>query len=689
MQDKRRILKGGDAFLVMDPGGHVPSGEGFGLYLRDTRHLSRYILSLGEPLTLIRAEISRDSASAVFDLLGPEADGVPSLHLRRDMVMTSQLAEGVHLQNLAASDRRLRVDLAFGADFRDIFEVRGIVGRQHRQPRLNRTSSHVVWQNPGKDEVSRWTRMDFSPPPTSLDGVSATWELALRPKQSSHLDIRVRFGTGPPPESATTEALDALLSEHGRKVQLGMESWSGIIVEDWGLARWLGRSLQDAITLLIDVDGHHVPAAGLPWYATLFGRDSLVFGLQTVHVNPYLSMEILRALAERQGKVVNPARSEEPGKILHELRQGELAGSGQIPHSPYYGSVDATPLFLCLFHEVYRWTGDLEFCRELYPAALAAARLIEKNLEESPNGFLSYVGDDPPGLRHQGWKDSVTGILHPDGSQPEPPVAICEAQGYAYWGMTGLAEVGRALGREEADDLQQVGKDLQARFDTSFWMHREGTYALAVDGTGERVTTLASNPGHLLMCGILSGERARSVSKLLTSQEFLTGWGVRTVAASQEIYHPLSYHNGSVWPYDTSLIAWGMARHGLQEEAARLSEALFDAAGSFHFRLPELFGGFSRAKESGPLPVPRACDLQSWSAGTPFLLVRALLGLEADALGATIRAKPFLPAEIGTITLRSLRLGRGKVDLLVEGAGGKWRADLVHQEGEVEVLLGD
>ncbi len=444
----------------------------------------------------------------------------------------------------------------------------------------------------------------------------------------------------------------------------------------------MGRSLHDAIALLMDVHGHQVPAAGLPWYGTLFGRDSLIFGLETVAFHPRLGQEILRVLARLQGRKEDPRRAEEPGKIPHELQRGELARSGEIPFNPYYGTIDATPLFLCLLEEVYRWTNDLEFCRELYPSAAAAVEFIQRQIERDPNGFLSYTGNEPPRLRHHGWKDSEAAVLHSDGRQPSPPISLPEVQGYVFRGLHGHASVAEALGKgEEARRLRQWADGLQARFDEAFWMPSRGTYAMAVDGSGEQVTLETTNPGHLLAFDLLPPHRAARVVRRLMQDDFMTGWGLRTLAQSQPFYHPLSYHNGSVWPHDTALVAWGMARSGFRDEASKLYHALLEAARAFDYRLPELYGGFARHRAGAPVPIPKACDFQAWVAGAPFLLLRAFLGLEAEASVGRLRLQPYLPAPIRHLHIQSLPVGESLADLWVEGQGPEAEASVEWTEG--------
>ncbi|MFQ5838066.1 MAG: glycogen debranching N-terminal domain-containing protein [Thermoplasmata archaeon] len=681
---ERNVLKRGNAFLVTDLVGNVLDEWKHGLYLDDTRHLSKYALSIGDVQLRLRSGEATSTYCARTDLIEEAPSGRdPGLDLRRETVLSSHLLERVRIRNLGQRKRAMTLFLSLDVDFKDVFEVRGFVGPRRRVPRIQCGKRDVSWESRGEDGVSRWTRVLCQPQPSTLDQTTAVWNLSLDPERAASIDIKVDFGTGRPAAPTKLASVDSLIRSVEADRERVLEQWTALDVDNQAMASWLARSIGDAVDLIIAVDGHSVPAAGVPWFTTVFGRDSLIFGLETVHLSPHLSMEILRMLAGRQGRRHDSYREEEPGKILHELRRGELAGSGSIPHTPYYGSVDATPLFLCLFSEVFLWTNNLEFCSELYPSAVEAARYIEGLMERGPGGFLSYLGGDPPGLRHQGWKDSDVGVLLPDGSQPHPPLALCEVQGYAYWGMRGLAAISRILGRDEmARHLDVLTSELRDRFDRAFWVPATGAYALALDGSGRQVKTRTSNPGHLLMCGILRRERARRLAKRLTAEDFFSGWGIRTMSESEVPYSPLSYHNGSVWPHDNAVIAWGMSRCGLQEEASMLFEGLLDAAQGFKtFRLPELFAGFVRGRDKRPTRIPQACDLQAWASGAPFLMLRGLLGLEADAPSGKLRVKTFLPPGTGSLRIGPLRVADTLLDILVQGEGMRSEWEIPRMEG--------
>lgn len=664
----RLLLKGGNGFLFSNPHGDITHPrQGEGLYWEDTRHLSRYTLSPWPyRFALVEAETPEPSrARFEFAVKRPME---PPIRVIRERVMAPHLLETFRVLNPGNLQSSLVLRLAFRADFADIFEVRGMVPPRRRVPHTELTGRTVLFSRTGMDKVPRWTSLTFDPLPNRLSRARVVWDLYLPPRSETVLGVGVESGTGPPPRTRPLPALRSMLNRVRKRRSRRRKDW-GRMEGEGPPTGWANQAIEDLLTLLIRVDGINVPAAGLPWYATLFGRDSLIVGLQTVHLNPRLSMDILQSLANHIGRRHDPFRDEEPGKILHELNRGELAGSGATPYGPYYGTVDATALFLCLLHEVYRWTADLVFCGALYPFAQGAAQHLIGQLS-GPLGFLNYEGGDPPALRHQGWKDGEVGILQPNGRQPTRPVAPCEAQGYAFWGLQGLAEVATAL--DENDDAaawKAEADALKKRFHPAFWMPEEETYAIALDGRGKRIPLVASNPGHLLMTGVLTQAQADQVAGRLFAEDMHSGWGIRTLSDRAPYYDPSSYHHGSVWPHDTSLVAFGLARSGHSVEASVLFEELLAAAASFpHTRLPELFGGHPR-KRGPPVPISQACDLQAWASGVPLLATRTLLGMEADAMEGILRIRPHLPSAFSPFRLGPLQVGASRIEIEAKGQG--------------------
>ena len=469
---------------------------------------------------------------------------------------------------------------------------------------------------------------------------------------------RLSFEVHLRPGEERAVSVSVVLEEGGEEVSLRrsgpLYAETPALETDWAALResW-ERGVEDLETLSFDAgEGLLVPAAGAPWYMALFGRDALITGYQTMMLGPEPAKNALRALAGYQAKERDDFRDAEPGKIPHELRRGELAFFGEIPHSPYYGTADATPLFLILLHEVWRWSGDADLVREMEGAARRALGWILDHADRV-DGYVSYASRSAAGLKNQGWKDSANSMLFRDGAYAEEPVAPCEVQGYVYDSFVRSAELAERVWGDtnQAVKLRADARGLRERFDRDFWMEDRGHYALALDGVGRQVDSLASNAGHLLWSGIVPGERARAVAGRLMGEEFFSGWGVRTMAEGEGCYDPGSYHNGSIWPHDNALIACGLKRYGFREEANRVAVALLEAAGHFDHRLPEVFAGYPRSETHEPVELPRSCSPQAWAAGTVVLLVRAMLGVEPDPERRRLLLAPALPEHVSRLRL--------------------------------------
>jgi len=457
------------------------------------------------------------------------------------------------------------------------------------------------------------------------------------------------------------------------------------------LSHFLDRAILDLRMLSAhDDEGGEYLDAGVPWYSALFGRDALITAYQSLAVNTELAWGTLRGLAALQGKTVDDWREEEPGKILHEVRVGELARAGEIPHTPYYGSVDSTPLWLSVLHGAYRWTGDLDAVRELWPNVLAAMQWIDEHGDMDGDGYIEYRRRSPGGLDNQGWKDSGDAIVHPDGSPAEPPIALVEAQGYVYQAKRNVARLAADLGdRELAERLDREAADLRERFNRDFWMERTGFYALALDGQKRQVETITSNPGHCLWSRIVEEDRAPRVVRRLLSPALASGWGIRTLAAKQSPYDPIGYHTGTVWPHDNALIAHGMRRYGFDREARQVLDGLA-AAGAFfpYARFPELFCGFSSEEVPVPVQYPVACRPQAWASGAPLLMVRTYGGLSADApRGVLYIDRPRLPAWLERVEVLGMRVGDSRLDLVLTNNQGVTATEVPRKEGDIEVLI--
>jgi glycogen debranching enzyme len=707
--EDRVILKQNDVFIVSDLTGDIPAGNdaGLGLYRADTRFLSTYELRLnGRKPVLLNQGVDR-AYVATFQLTNPVLDaptggiGIPrqSLSLRRTRFVHDGFHERIGLQNCNPFPVKVQVQLRFDADFLDIFEVRG-----HRPEHelglaepVVRTETGFRFGYRGLDAVRRTTEVVFHPVPDLPGKGTACLTVELDPHGTFVLlvDILPLLGEDAQPEAEFH--FDAALTALERRYQAWNDACtrfrSDNEVLDSGL---LWRNLEDLRVLCDERPTGLFPTAGVPWYAVPFGRDALITSIQTLALNPELAVGSLRFLARHQGARVDEYREEEPGKILHEMRFGELANLGQIPHTPYYGTVDATPLFLVTLAEVLRWTGDLDLLTELLPHVLAALEWIDRYGDKDRDGFVEYghrSGQEPifryrygdqvvrpsRGLVvvNQGWKDSLDSLVEQlgDGWQYAPlPAALVEVQGYVYQAKSGLASIFRRLGRRaEADRLQSEAEVLRERFEERFWMPEASYYAQALDRDKRQVTSITSNPGHCLWSGIVDPGRARALVRRLMASDMYSGWGIRTLSTTGVSYNPMSYHNGSIWPHDNSIIARGMRRYGFREEAELVVRSVLEACMRFaDHRIPELFCGFARDRRfhAGPGEYLVSCSPQAWGAGSLFHFLQILLGVEADVLDRRIRIDPLPTPLYRRLRVEGMRIGDGELDFTVETEPG-------------------
>lgn len=606
------------AYVVSDGAGDIGLFEGQGLFYRDVRHLSKFVIRVDGRLP---DPVERRVWSTRMEALVVAAGG---LRLLRRRTLGAGMEEEILLHNTTEEAVDARVDLECEANFEDIFEVRGHRRSSERGEVRRKVENGGLRFSYRRGDFRRGTVVRVAG-----EGI----EPALEPGTVS---VRVRVGAG---ESRTLR-VSVSLEEDGSEVSWG--EWDAtlyaeppILETEWVELRKAWRqSLEDLRTLAFDVgDGMLVPAAGAPWYMALFGRDALVTAYQTMILGVEPAKNTLRALARHQAETDDGFRDAEPGKIPHEIRHGELAHFGEIPHSPYYGTADATPLFLILLGEVWRWTADVDFAREFEnPARRAAAWTLDR-MASDERGYVSYETRSEAGLRNHGWKDSDDAILFRGGERAETPISLCEVQGYAYDALSRTAALAEYAWGDEAfaGTLREKATGLKARFDRDFWMEDRGYYALALDGSGHRVDSITSNAGHLLWSGIVSESRARGVADRILGPELFNGWGIRTVASGEGGYDPCSYHNGSIWPHENALIAEGLRRYGFREEANRVAAALMEAVPHFGYRLPEVFAGYLR-EDAAPVGLPQACSPQAWAAGAIPSLVRTITGLNPDPL---------------------------------------------------------
>ena len=695
----RRSLKHDDTFIVLDSHGDIGASAGGpdGLFHADTRYLARLQLVCDDvqPL-LLGSNLRDDNSSLTIDLTNPDIYRQGRLLLQKDMlhiVRTIFLWRGTAYERIGLQnhgDRRASFDLTllFDNDFADLFEVRG----EKRQRRGVGSAqllgpADVELDYKGLDEVPRFTALHFDPRPTRLAVNAATWHFDLKPHGIASVFVSVSCNK--PAEPKLKKFFPGLLA-HRREMRRSTLGCASIETSNNIFNEVLCRSMADLNMLTTETPQGRYPYAGIPWYSTTFGRDGLITALQMLWLDPRVARGVLRRLAFYQATAIDPVSDAEPGKILHEMRGGEMAALREVPFAQYYGSVDATPLFVLLAGLYGERTGDNETIEELWPAIEAALRWIDGPADADGDGFVEYQRATEEGLRNQGWKDSYDAIFHADGRLAEGSIALAEVQGYVFAAKRLVARCALRLGRREiAQRLDLEAGRLAERFEQAFWCEELGTYALALDGDKKPCRVRSSNAGHLLFSGMIREDRAQMVAADLMRPHFFAGWGIRTIALGEARYNPMSYHNGSIWPHDNALIALGLARYGLKHSVGQVFKGLFDAATYMDLRrLPELFCGFRREKHRGPTLYPVACAPQAWASATPFTLLEASLGLEFDAERSEIRLRnPHLPAFLNEVVLRELRLGSSTVDLRIRRHGDEVSMEVLRRRGQIQVSL--
>jgi glycogen debranching enzyme len=697
----RRTLKHADTFAIFDSHGDMGASAGGpdGLFDHDTRFLSRLELLIGgtQPL-LLGSSVRDDNVMLSVDLTNADIFEGGHIVLPRDtihVVRTVYLWRGVAYQRIAVSNHgdlflSFTLTLLFGNDFADIFEVRGQL-----RPKRGETREELRGDNGasliyrGLDGAARRTELTFEPAPTRRSTSTATYELSLAAGRSLSLFFTVECrGAQLPTRVGFFKGLKAANRERKAGAATTIETSNEILNEA------LRRAMADLHMLTTSTPEGPYPYAGTPWFSTTFGRDGLITALQTLWFDPSVAKGVLLRLAAYQASTTDDASDAQPGKILHEMRGGEMAALKEVPFGLYYGSVDSTPLFVLLAGLYTERTGDEATLRRLWPAIKRALAWMDTQGDADGDGFLEYgekgTHSLKTGLQHQGWKDSFDAIFHADGRLAQGPIALAEVQGYAYAAKRVAALCARRLGEADlAEALESSASALAERFDECFWSDKIGLYVLGLDGEKAPLQVRASNAGHLLWTGIARPERARKVADAMVSPAFFSGWGVRTVAKGEARYNPMSYHNGSVWPHDNSLIALGLARYGLTSQAQRIFEANFAAASYMDLRrLPELFCGFRRRRGGGPTLYPVACTPQAWASGALFLMIQASLGLEFDPAAKEIRFRnPTLPAFVDQIVLRRAGFAGAEVDVALRRIAGHVSLRVLRDTGQAKVTM--
>ena len=697
---KPLVLKHDNAFGVFDAKGDALSSPGGteGVYHCDTRHLSHFVITVNNRRPIVLSSTLRDdNTTLTCDLANPDLVDVGGVVVEHDLIhfrrtrflWKASCFERLHIRNFDLQPHSLRLGIEFAADFADLFEVRGMVRERRgevREPEIR--DGQVTLSYTGLDDRRRLTTLRFDPAPEALTVNQAVFTLHLAPRESRSIFVEIdcRQGDSPvrPVRAYFTSFRDAR-----RELRSKSSRAASIVSSNDTFNEAARRAIADLYMLTTEAPEGLYPYAGIPWYSTVFGRDGLITAMMMLWADPTVARGVLGHLAATQATEIDPTADAEPGKILHEARQGEMADLGEVPFRRYYGSVDSTPLFVMLAGEYLDRTDDVKTCRRLWPNIEAALGWIETYGDRDGDGLVEYGRRTVQGLANQGWKDSHDAIFHEDGSRASGPIALAEVQGYVFAAWRSAERIMRRLG--QADRAVAYGakaEALQARFDALFFDTELGTYVLALDGDKKPCRVRASNAGHALFAGIALPERAGPVANVLMGSSSFCGWGIRTIASGEARYNPMSYHNGSVWPHDNALIGAGLARYGRREDTARLFESLFAASTYVDLRrLPELICGFPRQRSCGPTFYPVACSPQAWAAATPLYLLQSCLGLSFEAeANRIIFRRPVLPDFLDEITLTGLSLPAGRVNVQIRRANRGFVVDVLDRSAAIEVL---
>jgi glycogen debranching enzyme len=697
LDPETRALKDGETFGVFDVFGDISSGAGQGLYHDGTRHLSLCQLRLtGHRPFLLGSATGSGGHVLTVHLTNPDLPGDHELlwpkavmHVRRSSFLWDRTwFSRISLVNHGLEPLAVSVDLSFDADFRDVFEVRGA----HRPARgrllpARETADGLLFEYHGLDDVARHTVVQIEPEPIVATGQCRV-ELAVQPGQRRDVYVSVVCRRTPHP-APLAERFDAALAEATAATDRLRSRLAGVRTSSDLFDEWLERSRTDIAMMVTQTPYGPYPYAGIPWFSAMFGRDGILTALSVLWADPSLARGVLLALAATQATRVDAASDAQPGKILHEARGGEMAALGEIPFAAYYGSVDATPLFVLLAGRYYHRTGDDETIRRLWPHLEAALAWIDGHGDVDGDGFVEYARATDRGLQNQGWKDSHDAVFHADGTLAEGPVALCEVQGYVYAAKMHAAELAGVLGYEErAGALRADAERLRLSFEQRFWCDDLGVYALALDGAKRPCRVVSSNAAQCLMSGIVSPDRAQRIADTVMRDGMFSGWGVRTLREGEARYNPMAYHNGSIWPHDTALVALGFARYGLKHDVVRIAEGLFAAAQHFELRrLPELFCGFGRHAGDSPTRYPTACSPQAWASASSLLIVQALLGLDIDGIHRRVTLRqPRLPAPLEWVRFTRLAVRDAELDLLCERRGDDVGTSIMRRSGDVALI---
>lgn len=667
--DRVRVLNDADTFGVFDRWGDIqPFGQEVqGLYHEGTRFLSHFEMQInGERPLLLSSTIKEENEILSVDLTNPdfykEGEKMQKGNLfigRKKFIKHGSYYETIQFTNYDTKEHTIELTLFAYADFKDIFEVRGIERKKRGrvlEPDIVEESK-LILRYIGLDEITRETQIHLLAKPDHITDSQIFYRIKLIPQQTYEIDYSITMRVG----NKVTQAITH--NEAYKKITQNLiearENITSIYTSNEQFNHWINRSQTDLISLLADTPHGKYPYAGVPWYNTAFGRDGILTAYESLWIGPNIAKGVLHYLAETQAKELDPARDAEPGKIFHETRGGEMVELNEIPFKLYYGTIDATPLFIVLAGAYYQRTGDLKTIQDIWPNIQAALQWIDKYGDLDGDGFVEYQHKSENGLTNQGWKDSFDSVSHKHGALADDPIALCEVQGYVYDAKLKAAYLAQILGEKPlSQQLEQQASFLKQKFNETFWDEELQTYVLALDGHKNPCRVKSSNAGHCLFSGIVDEDKAPKLAKTLLSEEMFSDWGIRTLGTEEVRYNPMSYHNGSVWPHDVAIIGYGLAKYGFKEEANKLMTSLFDASLFIDLqRLPELFCGFERRKGEGPTAYPVACSPQAWSVAAVFLFLKSCLQIEIDAVQKKIILNnPILPTYLKNVHIKNLRL---------------------------------
>jgi glycogen debranching enzyme len=691
-------ISDGSSFLVTARDGAINDQLAQGFFVRDTRLISYYEISLNRSPLKLLASSQLTHRVALYQFTNPELltvkgrlpEGRLIITLRRDVV--GGLHEDIHITNHHLERVELQLMLSLRSDFADIFQVKGkqLLARGQMETVWKDSQLHTHYRN-GPFHRGLITALEHADSQPRYANGRLIFDVSLDPGQTWGGCINhIALADGDVLEPRHTSA-DIDVTEAGKVLANFLDISTQLQSSNAEVSSTYRQALIDmgALRIAFEEDGksYWMPAAGLPWFVAVFGRDSIIAGLQTMAVNPEFARGTLIRLAQLQATEVDDWRDAQPGKILHEIRRGELAQLNEVPHTPYYGTIEATILWIVTLSEAFRWNADEAMLQDCQGALERAIAWIDQYGDFDGDGFVEYLTRSKDGLRNQGWKDSGDSMVYPNGQLVDPPIALCEVQGYVYDAWLRAAELYDHWGKtDRAQALRQKAADLYERFNERFWMEDEGFYCLGLDANKQQIRAIASNPGHLLWSGIIPAERAERFVQRLFQPDLWCGWGIRTLSSNNPAYNPISYQLGSVWPHDNSFIAAGLKRYGFHAEANQIAEGIFAAASYFEAgRMPELFAGIERQRETFPVPYPDANIPQAWAAGSIFFLIRTMLGLEADAHHQKLKVQPVLPDWLPEITLTNLVVGKAMLDLRVWREGNETHWEIINQQGELVV----